>query len=210
MLTDQMTRWATPRRAGLVVRLAAQARTLSALGHGDFEAAYQHAAAITPAGELAGHVPHALWLTLDLTEAAVRSGRPAEAAAHVAAVRQAGVAAISPRQALIVEGAAAIAAPDDEAAALFERALAVPGADRWPFDRARIQLTFGERRPPQARRLPGPVHLLVGPGPARSGPRQAAPGRPGSAAAPHGGAAAAACPQSPPAAGSAGSRPAGR
>jgi len=71
-LTDQMTRWATPRRVGLVVRLAAQARTLSALGHGDFEAAYQHAAAITPAGELAGHVPHALWLTLDLAEAAVR------------------------------------------------------------------------------------------------------------------------------------------
>jgi DNA-binding CsgD family transcriptional regulator len=60
-------------------------------------------------------------------------------------VRQAGAAAISPRQALTIEGAAAIAAPDDEAAALFERALAVPGADRWPFDRARIQLAFGER-----------------------------------------------------------------
>ena len=84
-------------------------------------------------------------MTLDLTEAAVRTGRAAEAAAHVAAVRRAGVAAISPRQALTVDGAAAIAAPDDEAAALFERALAVPGADRWPFDRARIQLAFGER-----------------------------------------------------------------
>ena len=63
----------------------------------------------------------------------------------MAAVRRAGLAAISPRQALTVEGAAAIAAPDDEAAALFERALAVPGAGRWPFDRARIQLAFGER-----------------------------------------------------------------
>jgi uncharacterized protein (TIGR02611 family) len=41
-----------------------------------------------------------LWLSLDLIEAAVRTGRLAEAAAHVAAVRQAGVAAISPRQAL--------------------------------------------------------------------------------------------------------------
>lgn len=111
----------------------------------DFEAAYQHATTITRPGELADHVPHALWLTLDLTEAAVRTGRHAEAAAHVAAVRQAGVAAISPRQALIIEGAAAIAAPDHEAAALFERALTVPGTDRWPFDRARIQLTFGER-----------------------------------------------------------------
>jgi DNA-binding CsgD family transcriptional regulator len=144
-LTDQMTRWASPRRAGLIVRLAAQARTLSALTRGDFEAAYQSATVITPAGELADHVPHALWMTLDLTEAAVRTGRHAEAAAHAAAVRQAGVAAISPRQALITEGAAAIAAPDHEAAALFERALAVPGADRWPFDHARIQLAFGER-----------------------------------------------------------------
>ncbi len=144
-LTDQMTRWATPRRIGLILRLAAQARTLSALTRGDFEAAYQSATTITPPGELADHVPHALWLTLDLTEAAVRTGRHAEAAAHVAAVRQAGVAAISPRQALTIEGAAAIAAPDHEAAALFERALTVPGADRWPFDRARIQLTFGER-----------------------------------------------------------------
>jgi DNA-binding CsgD family transcriptional regulator len=145
MLTDQMTRWAAPRRVGATLRLAAQARTLAALTRGDFEAAYQSAITITRPGELAGYVPHALWLTLDLTESAVRTGRQAEAAAHVAAVRQAGVAAISPRQALIIEGAAAIAAPDHQAAALFERALSVPGADRWPFDRARVQLTFGER-----------------------------------------------------------------
>jgi DNA-binding CsgD family transcriptional regulator len=144
-LTDQMTRWSAPRRVGAILRLAAQARTLSALGRGDFEGAYQSAVTITRPGELADHVPHALWMTLDLTEAAVRTGRAAEARAHVAAVRQAGVAAISPRQAMIVEGAAAIAAPDHEAAALFGRALAVPGADRWPFDRARIQLACGER-----------------------------------------------------------------
>jgi DNA-binding CsgD family transcriptional regulator len=144
-LTDQMIRWAAPRRVGAILRLAAQARTLSALTRGDFEAAYQAATTITPAGELADHVPHALWLTLDLTEAAVRTGRPAEAAAHVAAAREAGLAAISPRQALITAGAAAIAAPDSEAVARFDRALAVPGTDRWPFDRARIQLAFGER-----------------------------------------------------------------
>ena len=75
MLTDQMTRWAIPRRAGMILRLAAQARTLSALTRGDFEAAYQSATAITRPGELADHVPHALRMTLDLTEAAVRTGR---------------------------------------------------------------------------------------------------------------------------------------
>jgi ATP/maltotriose-dependent transcriptional regulator MalT len=144
-LTGQMTGWAVPRRAGLIVRLAAQARTLSALTRGDFEAAYQSATTITPAGQLADHVPHALWLTLDLTDAAVRTGRHAEAVAHVAAVRQAGAAAFSPRQGLTTGGAAAIAAPHHEAVALFEQALSVAGADRWPFDRARIQLAFGER-----------------------------------------------------------------
>ncbi len=148
MLTDQMTRWAIPRRAGLILRLAAQARTLSALTRGDFEAAYQSATTITPPGELADHVPHGLWLTLDLTEAAVRTGRHAEAAAHVAAVRQAGVAAISPRQVLTIEGAAAIAAPDHEAAALFERALTVPGADRWPFDRGPDPARLRRAAPP--------------------------------------------------------------
>ena len=81
LLTDQITRWAVPRRVGALVRLAAQARTLSALSRGDFEAAYQHATTITRPGDLADHVPHALWMTLDLTEAAVRTGRPAEAAA---------------------------------------------------------------------------------------------------------------------------------
>jgi DNA-binding CsgD family transcriptional regulator len=161
MLTDQMTRWAIPRRVGAILRLAAQARMLSALTHGDFEAAYQHATTITRPGELADHVPHALWLTLDLTEAAVRTGRQAEAAAHVAAVRQAGVTAISPRQALITEGAAAIAAPDRESAALFERALTVPGADRWPFDRARIQLIFGERLRRMKATTDARVHLTA-------------------------------------------------
>jgi DNA-binding NarL/FixJ family response regulator len=37
------------------------------------------------------------------------------------------------------------AADDGEAIMLFEQALDVPGADRWPFDLARVQLLFGER-----------------------------------------------------------------
>ena len=82
---------------------------------------------------------------MDLVEAAVRTGRRAEAAAHVAAMRDAGLAALSPRLALLASGSAAIAAPDDSAPGLFEEALAIPGADRWPFDLARVQLAYGER-----------------------------------------------------------------
>jgi hypothetical protein len=70
----------------------------------------------------------------------VRTGRQAEAAAHVAAMRASGVAALSTRLALLAAEAAAITAPDDQANGLFEAALTIPGIDRWRFDLARVQL----------------------------------------------------------------------
>jgi DNA-binding CsgD family transcriptional regulator len=144
VLTDQMLQWAIPRRARAVQWYAWQAQTLAALGRGDFEEAYQQATAISPAGVLASHVPFALYVPMDLVEAAIRTGRHAEAAGHVAAIRAANIAALSPRLALLAGGSAAIAAPDDSAARLFEEALSSPGADRWPFDLARLQLAYGE------------------------------------------------------------------
>ena len=100
-LTDEMLRWAAPRRIGLAETHARHVGSVAALGRGDFEDAYQHATAISPAGVLASHVPLALWVLMDLVEAAVRTGRHTEAAAHVTAIRDAGIAAISPRLALL-------------------------------------------------------------------------------------------------------------
>lgn len=51
-LTDQMMRWATPRRARAVHAFSNLALHHSAMGQGDFETEYQLAAAITPAGQL--------------------------------------------------------------------------------------------------------------------------------------------------------------
>jgi DNA-binding CsgD family transcriptional regulator len=82
---------------------------------------------------------------MDLVEAAVRTGRDAEAAAHVAAIQQSNIAALSSRLALVALGSAAIAATDGAAVELFEEALAVLGAERWSFDLARVQLAYGER-----------------------------------------------------------------
>lgn len=144
-LTEEITRWAGPRGGRAVQACACHARTLAATGQGDFERAYQQAAAVSPAGVFLSHVPHALRVAFDLVESAVRTGRHAEAAAHVAVMREIGLASISPRLALIVTGAAAIAAPDDEAAPLFAEALAIPGAGDWPFDLARVRLAHGER-----------------------------------------------------------------
>jgi DNA-binding CsgD family transcriptional regulator len=144
-LANQMIQWAAPRRVRSVQRYAWQAQALAALGRGDFEEAYEHATAISPAGTLASHVPHALYVLMDLVEAAVRTGRQAEATTHVAAMREANIAALSSRLALLAAASAAIAAPDESALGLFEEALAIPGIDRWSFDLARVQLAYGER-----------------------------------------------------------------
>jgi DNA-binding CsgD family transcriptional regulator len=144
-LTDEMSRWASPRRVGLVIAYVWHVKTLSALSYGDFDEAYRCAGVVSPAGELASHVPNALWLIMELVEAAARSGRSREATAHVAAARAAQIDKLSSRLALAVAGADAMAAADADHRDLFERALRTPDADLWPFDLARIQLAYGER-----------------------------------------------------------------
>ena len=49
-LTAEMTEWAAPRRIGQAELAAHHVRSVVALGRGDFADAYQHAAAISPAG----------------------------------------------------------------------------------------------------------------------------------------------------------------
>jgi DNA-binding CsgD family transcriptional regulator len=144
-LTDRMIQWAAPRRIGAVHGYACAARVLAALGRSDFEEAYRHAVAISPAGTLASHRPYVTWVVMDLVEAAVHTGRRDEAAAHVAAMRHLNIAAVSSRLALLAAGSAAIAAPGDSGLRLFAEALALPGVERWQFDVARVQLAYGER-----------------------------------------------------------------
>ena len=84
-----------------------------------------------------------MWTMLDLVEAAVRSGRGDQARAHVAAMRQADLPSISSRLALHTAAGEALTAPEDDADAIFERALATPGADGWTFDHARVRLMYG-------------------------------------------------------------------
>lgn len=130
---------------------------LAALGRGDVESAFSSCASISPPGTFPADEPFALWVVLDLVEAAERSGRHDAATAHVAAARAAGIEAISSRLALHCAAAAALVAPGDLAGPLFEQALATPDAAAWPFDLARVELAYGEhlrrrRAPTSARR----------------------------------------------------------
>ncbi|CAA9398266.1 LuxR family transcriptional regulator, partial [uncultured Nocardioides sp.] len=143
-LTDRMRSWATPRQVGAVLQYAAHATALDALGRGDHETAFRAVSAISAPGELRAHCGHALWVPLLLVEAAVHAGHAEAARAHVAAMEAAGVGELSPRLALRVNGARAIAAPQLDRE-LFDRALRTPQARASPFELARIQLRYGQR-----------------------------------------------------------------
>jgi DNA-binding CsgD family transcriptional regulator len=142
-LTETVSRWAEPRGVRMIRWNCCHTRALAALGQGDFDYAFHQAASVSPVGTLAPYVPHALWVGMDLVEAAVHSGRHVEATAHVAAMHDAGLSALSPRLALLTAGAAAMAAPEDRANDLYNEALGLPGVDRWPFDQARLRLAYG-------------------------------------------------------------------
>ncbi len=143
-LADQLTEWSVPRGLGLLRHFAHRVRGLADLGSGDYASAYEEFTAISPAGRFAPYAPVAVTVALDLVEAAVRTGRIAEAAAHVAAMERAPLFTGRSRHALVAAGSAAFVASGEEATARFERALALPGAERHAFERARIQLAYGE------------------------------------------------------------------
>jgi DNA-binding CsgD family transcriptional regulator len=155
-ITDELIYWAVPRGAVMVSYLCHYTRTLAALGRQDYEAAYQDATSISPAGTIPPCVPVAIWVVLDLVEAAIRTGRDDEAREHVAAALGAGIARISGRTAMLVASAQGLVADGDAAAEHFERALAQPHASRWPFEQARIELLYGQHlrraRAPRAAR----------------------------------------------------------
>lgn len=136
--------WAEPRGSGLHLTLSARNLALAALSQGDYESAYAQCVRVSPAGDLARHVAYAPWLVFDLVDAAVHSGRPREARAHVAAAERASLADLTPRLRLQIFAARALVAPEDEAPALFRAALALPRVEQRPFDHARVRLALGE------------------------------------------------------------------
>ncbi|MGW2962352.1 AAA family ATPase [Streptomyces sp. NPDC001220] len=141
--SEETTTWAAPRGMDVTEGYARSARNLAAMGQGDYEEALVQAARIGPPGAPTSGVP-GRWMVLDFVEAAVRTGRVEDARAHVRAAQEAGIPRIGPRTELITAGAAAVAADDAEAGALFEAALALPDTARWPWDHARIQFAYGQ------------------------------------------------------------------
>jgi DNA-binding CsgD family transcriptional regulator len=160
-LVDAIAAWAAPRGVRTVVDEGRRVLALAALGRGDVEDAYRHAGAVTAPGRLATSSTAALRVSMDLVEAAVRLGRPEEARRHVQAMRDAPVHAVSARFAMLTAASEALVAEPDLAEASFQEALAAPGAERWPFDQARIQLAYGRHLRLQRRAAPSRVFLAA-------------------------------------------------
>ncbi|MFJ4437983.1 AAA family ATPase [Streptomyces sp. NPDC088923] len=145
-LQSAVESWARPRGIGFLTQIADAVGTIAALSEGDYEAAYLYAIGITSPGTFEACAHQAPRTLLDLVEAAVHTGRGAEARAHALAARDAGLPRVSPRLALLTYGALAMTAEDDEeAAAMCARAEGVPGAAGFPFELARIRLAHGIR-----------------------------------------------------------------
>ncbi|MCF4136454.1 AAA family ATPase [Streptomyces sp. Tue 6430] len=136
--------WSGPRGLRRMEYCAHQAAARAALGDADFETAFRHATAICAPGVLPPFNPEALWSAPDLVEAAMRSGREAEARRHADAMRHAGVDRLSTRYALSVATVTAMTSAPETMAQSFEEALALPGIEQWPFEVGRAHLAYGE------------------------------------------------------------------
>ncbi|GIE32546.1 LuxR family transcriptional regulator [Actinoplanes italicus] len=144
-LADEITHWALPRGVASAAAMAHHPRVLAAMADGDFEAAYRHATAISPAGTLPPYVTVSTWVMFDLIEAALRTGRTTEARTHAEAMRTARVAGLSSRMSLIQHGVDALVLDSADAEARLEMSLRDPATDRWLFEASRIRLAFAER-----------------------------------------------------------------
>jgi DNA-binding CsgD family transcriptional regulator len=148
---------ATRARMRYVLDRLTHLRGLAALAHGRYEESYAQFCELTPPGRLPSGPPWHHGLVFDLVTAAVHTGRPEEARLHVEAGRTARSAEISGRHAFLLAAATAVAAEDDEAEAAYRAAYAVPGAEQWAFDLARLRLAHGSwlrrRHRPGARKV---------------------------------------------------------
>ncbi|MEV5550671.1 AAA family ATPase [Streptomyces sp. NPDC052309] len=116
---------------------------LAALAHGRHQEAYHGLRGLMPPGELPSGLAWFHLPLLDFVLAALRCGRRAEALAQVEAGRAARMDEISAHHAFVLAAVTALTADDERADAAYAAAYAVPGAEQWVFERARLRLAHG-------------------------------------------------------------------
>lgn len=136
-------RIAAPTGANNIVALAQFGRVSAALGASRHDDAYKAAARLFDPADAAHHPAMASWIIGDLAEAALHAERVAEARACVAQIEAAAGDTPTVWITLGLRHARALLADDEQAENRFDEAM---GADlgRWPFQRARLLLAYGQ------------------------------------------------------------------
>ncbi|MEN3285170.1 MAG: hypothetical protein V7607_6310 [Solirubrobacteraceae bacterium] len=130
--------------AHTTVALAQVGRVLAKLGTGQHDDAYAAARRLFDADDPAYHPVISSWVIGELAEAAIHADQAQDARARLAAVETAAGPAPASWVALGLRHARALLAADDEEAARHFAAALSADLDRWPFERARLLLAYGQ------------------------------------------------------------------
>lgn len=139
----EVTSWSRPRGLHMFLLVAQRITVRTALAEADYETAFQAAIKVSPPGIFPPNNVQVGDDMLDLTEAAVHTGRLEEARAHAAEAVRLQLSEISPRVAALTLAISAMTASDSDAGDLYESALTHSGIAEFPFDHARIALAQG-------------------------------------------------------------------
>jgi DNA-binding CsgD family transcriptional regulator len=123
---------------------ARQAAGLNALAQGSYEAAYAELSQLFAADGTPLHHHYSYLALADLAAAAVRAERGQEARAVLERALVRIDPAPGPRLAQLIARTRGLLADQASAGDTFVRGLAGPAGDTWPFERAQLQLDYGE------------------------------------------------------------------
>jgi DNA-binding CsgD family transcriptional regulator len=141
---DEVEAWAVgPAAFGSVLAGVQTARGLIALGAGRPEAAFHHLRRVLDPADPAYHYMQRCHVIGFLAEAAVLSGEQAAAREVVTGLEEAAALTPSPMLQQGMAYARAVLAENDQAEALFRKALSDPELPQWPFPQARLTLAYG-------------------------------------------------------------------
>jgi DNA-binding CsgD family transcriptional regulator len=142
-LAAQAEMVAEPAGANITMAFAQFGKVLAALASGKHADAYGYAERLFDPADSAYHPVISSWLIADLADAARHIDRLDGARARVAQVEEMAGDQTGAWIALVVRHARALVAEPADAGERFEEALA-SDLTRWPFQRARIQLAYGQ------------------------------------------------------------------
>ena len=141
-LVARAERIVLPRRLSYMLTQVETVRGKALLTAGQHAAAYEHLRKVFDPGDVAHH-PRGLFRAISpFAEAAVQSGHRSEARALLVAVEQAAAISPAPKLHIGLAYARAVLADEADAEPLYLAGLGL-ATERWPFERARLQLAYG-------------------------------------------------------------------